>query len=83
MVQTGLVSFEDFDRRHVAIIGTAEDEDRIADVVGDPQIAGFRIQREGSHPVQRGLWALNRAQRRSVTVGIEWVDRNGRRKELA
>src|SRR6266568_2582324 len=82
MVQTGLVSFEDFHRRHVAIIGTTEDEDRIADVVGHPQIAGFRIQREGSHPVQRGLWALNRAQRRSVTVGIEWVDRNGRRKEL-
>ena len=83
MIQTGLVAFDNFHWSDVAVVRRPEHQDGVTDVVGDPQISGVRIEREGSHPVQLGLRALNSAQRGSVAAGIEGVERDRGRKMLA
>src|SRR6266480_2142190 len=77
IAQSCFLSFNDAGRRLIALVGLTENQNGVADVVGDVQIAGCGIQRNSVRPIQLGFFTLNDTQRFDIAGGVEGIDRNG------
>src|SRR5438309_1967987 len=80
--QARLVSFNNTGRRHVALIGRLEHENRLTHIIRYIQIAVLRVQSHGGRPVHLRLRTLNDAYWRDVAIGVQRIDRNRRRMEF-
>src|SRR5262245_31489994 len=83
ILDEGVGTFENSDRRHVAAGGAIENQDGISHVIGDEQLVAPRIKGNSRRPINLSLRALHDPERSSVPARSSGIDCNGRRQVLA
>src|SRR5215470_8557214 len=76
ILDEGVGTFENSDRRHVAAGGAIENQDGISHVIGDEQLVAPRIKGNSRRPIHLSLGALNDAEWGGVSARGSRIDRN-------
>src|SRR5579871_576716 len=83
VAQTGVWAANGARGRDVALVSAMKNDDVLAHVVGDIEVAGIRIDGHGAGPIQARFGTLDDAQRSLIAIGVQPVHGDGGRAEAA